>query len=112
VSLLAALAPGGRQVVYSAAGGRDFALDVLNFYQRQLSLLGLTTSTLDATACAAILNEIVPLFESGALTPPKVNESYPLAQAAEAYGRVAAGNSGKVVLVMTTDVAPGPREGV
>ncbi len=113
-SLLASLAPGGRQVVYSAAGGRDFTLDILNFYQRQLSFYGVSTSTLDATACAGILNEIAPLFESGALAPPKVNERFPLAQAAQAYGRVAEGNSGKVVLVMTptSDVAPGRREGV
>ena len=88
-------------MVYSAAGGRDFTLDILNFYQRQLSLWGVSTSTIDATACAGILNQIAPLFESGAFAPPKVNEHFPLAQAEQAYGLVAAGNAGKVVLVMT-----------
>ena len=101
-SILGALAIGGRQVVYSAAGGREFVLDILNFYRNQLVLLGLDTQKLDATQCASILNELVPLFESGALKAPAIGERYPLAEAATAYGRVAAGGGGKVVFVVTS----------
>jgi NADPH2:quinone reductase len=104
-SLLNSLAFGGRQVVYSTAGGREFPLDILSFYQKQAVLLGLTTQVLDATQCAEILKEIAPLFESGALKPPVASEKYPLTEAARAYGHVASGKSGKVVLIMSgTDV--------
>jgi NADPH2:quinone reductase len=99
-SLLAALAVGGRQVVYSAAGGREFSLDILSFYRNQYSLLGLDTQKLHATECAAILNQLVPLFESGALKPSVIAERHLLSDAAQAYGRVAAGATGKIVLVM------------
>jgi NADPH:quinone reductase len=98
-SLVASLAIGGRQVVYSAAGGREFTLDILNFYRNQLVLLGLDTQKLDATECAGILNELVPLFESGALQSPAIGERYPLSEAATAYARVAAGGGGKIVFV-------------
>lgn len=104
-SLLNSLAFGGRQVVYSAAGGREFPLDVLSFYQKQAVLLGLTTQVLDVTQCAEILKEIAPLFESGALKPPIASEKYPLSEAAQAYRRAASGKSGKVMLIMPgTDV--------
>jgi NADPH2:quinone reductase len=97
-----ALAVGGRQVVYSAVGGREFPLDLLSFYQKQSALFGLNTQRLDVIQCAGILNEIAPLFESGALQAPAIGERYPLSQAAKAYGRVASHQGGKVVLIMDT----------
>jgi NADPH:quinone reductase len=101
-ALLGALAIGGRQVVYSAAGGRESRLDILSFYRNQSVLLGLDTQKLDATQCAGILSELVPLFESGALKAPVIGERYQLSDAASAYGRVAAGGAGKVVFAMTS----------
>jgi NADPH:quinone reductase len=101
-SLAGSLAVGGRQVVYSVAGGREFTLDLLSFYQKQFALFGLSTQRLDVTDCAAILNEIAPLFESGALKPPAIGERFPLSEAAQAYSRVASGKGGKVVLVMAS----------
>jgi NADPH:quinone reductase-like Zn-dependent oxidoreductase len=98
-AVLAALAVGGRQVVYSAAGGRDYNLDILSFYRNQTILYGLDTQKLDVTHCAAILNEIAPLFDSGVLRPPAVGEEYPLDKAVVAYGRVASGKGGKIVFV-------------
>jgi NADPH:quinone reductase len=106
-TLIAALAVGGRQVVYSATGGREFTLDIRSFYRNQFVLAGLDTQKFDATRCAGILEELTPLFESGALKPPVIAERYPLSHAAQAYGRVAAGKSGKVVLIM-----PSPGEAV
>jgi NADPH2:quinone reductase len=99
--LLSALAVNGRQVVYSAAGGREFALDILSFYRQQFALFGLDTQKLDATACSEILNEIAPLFESGALHRPAVGERYKLSEAPRAYQHVAEGQGGKAVLVLT-----------
>jgi NADPH:quinone reductase len=98
--ILGALAVGGRQVVYSAAGGREFNLDILPFYRNEFSLFGLDTQKLDASHCAAMLNELTPLFESGALKPSAICERCPLSEAAQAYGRVAAGGGGKVVFVL------------
>lgn len=99
-SIVGALAFGGRQVVYSAAGGRESTLDILSFYRNQLVLRGLDTQKLDATACAAILNELAPRFDSGDLQAPPVAERYQLVDAAKAYSRVAAGGAGKVVFLM------------
>jgi NADPH:quinone reductase len=99
-SLFASLAIGGRQVVYSAAGGREFPLDILSFYKKQSVLLGLDTQKFDVTFCAGILNEIAPLFESNALKPPVIGQRYPLSEVVQAYGGVASGKSGKTVFVM------------
>lgn len=99
-SIQASLAIGGRQVVYSAAGGREFNLDILSFYRNEFSLFGVDTQKLNATRCAAMLKELAPLFESGALKPSSISERYTLLQAAEAYRRVAAGGGSKVVFVM------------
>lgn len=99
-SLFNSLGKGGRQVVYSTVGGREFSLDILSFYQKQHVLLGLTTQSLDAVKCAAILNQIGPLFESGALKPSVIAERFPLSDARAAYLRVASGRAGKVVLEM------------
>jgi NADPH:quinone reductase len=99
-SLQSSLAVGGRQVVYSTAGGQEFPLDLKAFYKQQAVLLGLDTQKFDVTFCAGILNEIAPLFESKALKPPVIGERYPLSQAALAYGRVASGKGGKTIFVM------------
>ena len=100
-ALLEALALRGRQVLYSVAGGKEFSLDLLAFYKNEFTLRGLDTQKYDVTACARILNELAPMFESNLLKPPAVAARYPLEQAAEAYSRVAAGRSGKVILVMS-----------
>ncbi|HUK42834.1 MAG TPA: zinc-binding alcohol dehydrogenase family protein [Candidatus Bathyarchaeia archaeon] len=100
-AILASLAEGGRQVIYSVLGGQEFKLDLFGFYRNQFKLFGLNTVKLDASACGAILNELAPLFESGALRPPAIGESYPLADAAKAYQRVAAHAGGKVVLTIS-----------
>jgi NADPH:quinone reductase len=100
-SLFGALAIGGRQVVYSAAGGREFTFDILAFCHNQFALFGLDTQKFDVTQCAGILNELTLLFESGSLKPPTIGERYQLSQAAQAYGRVASGGGGKVVLIPT-----------
>jgi NADPH:quinone reductase len=99
-ALLDALADRGRMVVYSAAGGEGVRLSLLALYRRQLSFCGLNTVELDAVACARILRELTPRFESGALEPLTVTERFPLERAAQAYERVAKGAKGKVALVM------------
>jgi NADPH:quinone reductase len=97
--LLEALAPGGAQVTYSAAGGRQVTLDLLEFYHHRHRLLSVDTIAANAVECARILTELTPLFESGALRPQPIAERYPLSKAADAYARVAGGTQGKVVLI-------------
>lgn len=97
--IFASLAGGGRQIVYSVIGGQEVTLDLLAIYRNQFKLFGLNTVKLDAGSGAAILNQLAPLFESGALKPQAIAERYPLSDAAKAYERVAAGAGGKVVLL-------------
>ena len=98
-SILSALAVGGRQVVYSVVGGREFTLDLMLLYRNEFKIFGLDTQKLSASQCAVILNELTPLFEAGALKPVPIGERYALAEAPKAYQRVAARAGGKVVLV-------------
>ena len=98
--LLSALAAGGRQVVYSVAGGREVTLDLLAFYQHQYTISGLSTLGLNAATCAVILGEIGPLFESGAIKPLAIGSEYSLDDAAIAYRHVASGSAGKTVFLM------------
>jgi NADPH:quinone reductase-like Zn-dependent oxidoreductase len=95
--LLDSLKNGGRQVVYSIAGGREAPVDLLSFYRRRLSLIGLNTVALDSVACGRILGKLTPLFESGTLRPLPVDGVYSIDQAAQAFERTASGD-GKVVL--------------
>ena len=99
--LLEVLALKGRLVLFSAAGGRETNLDIQAVYKNELALFGLDTQKLNATDCASILNDLAPLFDSGALEPPKIAARFPLAQAAAAYKQVAAGKSGKVVFALS-----------
>ncbi len=99
------LAKGGRMVVFSARGGSEVRLDLFSFYRRRLQLFGLDTAAMGLAQIAQLFAKFGPLFESGALAPPAIAARLPLARAREAYERVGAGVSGKVVLI------PGARAG-
>ena len=94
--LLDVLAAEGRMVCFSAMGGREVPLDLLAFYRNNLTLHGLNTAVSTVVRGAQLLNQLAPLFASGAIPPPRIMARYPLSQAAEAYQRSA---SGKVVLI-------------
>jgi NADPH:quinone reductase len=94
--LLDVLASEGRLVCFSAMGGRDVPLDLLAFYRNNLTLHGLNTAVSNVVRSAQMLNQLAPLFASGAIPPPRITARYPLSQAAEACQR---GTSGKVVLI-------------
>jgi NADPH:quinone reductase len=62
---------------------------------------GLMTSFLDAEACAAVLRDLGPGFDEGALRAPAIAERYPLEKAGKAYARVESGKvAGRVLLLM------------
>lgn len=100
-AFLNALADGGRMVIYSVTyGGREVPLDLFTLYRRRQQLLGLNTSPMDGSQGAQILAQPTPLFESGALRPPRIAARYPLADGVRAFEHVLTA-PGKVVLVMT-----------
>jgi NADPH:quinone reductase-like Zn-dependent oxidoreductase len=63
-ALFEALGPGGRQVVYSVAGGKETTIDPLSLYKNQFGLFELDTQKFSVAECAGILNELAPLFEA------------------------------------------------
>jgi len=95
---LKSLAPLGRLVEISTKE-RRVEFDLLDFYRRELRLLGVNTLSRDAAMCARILQALAAGFETGALHPPPIVARYGLGQAREAYEQVANGASGKVVLL-------------
>lgn len=91
---LEALRPGGRLVVFGATGGSEAALKVRSFFFGQYSLLGTTMGS--PRDFAGLLAAI----EAGAWAPV-IDSVRPLAEGADAYERLAAGEQlGKLVLTV------------
>jgi NADPH:quinone reductase-like Zn-dependent oxidoreductase len=87
---LRSLAHKGRLTeISSAVKERQVCFDLIDFYRRELSLLGINSLALDACACAEILRTLTPGFESSALHPPIAGiNRYPLKDAITAYEQV------------------------
>jgi NADPH:quinone reductase-like Zn-dependent oxidoreductase len=97
---LAALAAGGRYVIIASAGERRASFDILDFYHKRLTLTGIDSRALDTVASARILERLRPGFESGALAPPAIERTVPLAEGPAAYAAIGAGRArGKLVLL-------------
>jgi NADPH:quinone reductase len=92
----------GRMVVITTTPGKQHvSFNLLDFYRKGLRLFGLMTSFLDAEGSAAVLRDLGPGFDEGALRAPAIAERYPIAQAGIAYARVESGEvTGRVLLVM------------
>lgn len=97
---LKSLGQHGRQVEITSVGTRRVSFDLIDFYHRELVLLGVDTRAYDTVASAEILKQLTEGFESGALRPAPVVSRYPLERAVDAYKEVESGAKGKVVLVM------------
>lgn len=96
--LMAVLAERGCQVIYAAATGRDARLDLFSLYRGARTVRGISTAHYGAAACATLLGELAPLFESGALRPT-IAARFAFADAVAAFDHTAHGR-GKAVLVM------------
>ncbi len=96
---LQGLAVGGTQILISTIE-RTVPFDILMFYRRNLQLLGVDSLKLSVVDCAAILNWLAPGFADGSLRAFDVDAAglVPLDEAADAYQRVIAGSSSRVVL--------------
>jgi NADPH:quinone reductase len=101
---LNALATGGRVVVVGVSAGVKIELNLLALMGKRARIHGSTLRSrpLEEKAITARLleHEVLPLFDSGALRVP-IAATFPLAQAAGAYERFAAGGKlGKIVLTV------------
>jgi NADPH:quinone reductase-like Zn-dependent oxidoreductase len=87
---LRALQPKGRLVEISApAKERRVSFDLIDFYHQEARLLGVDSRSLDVGACAEVLRQLTPGFESKALRPPATGvQAYPLQDAIAAYEQV------------------------
>ena len=98
---LQALGTGGRIIVIGVAAGAKTELNLLALMGKRARIFGSTlrARSLEEKAITARLleRELLPLFDSGALTVP-IAATFPLDQAAQAYERFAAGGKlGKIV---------------
>jgi len=101
---LNALATGGRIAVIGVSAGAKSELNLLALMGKRARIHGSTLRArpLEEKALVARLveHEVLPLFDSGALTVP-IAETFALDQAAEAYEHFAAGGKlGKVVIAI------------
>lgn len=101
---LSCLASGGRIVVIGVSAGAKTEVNLLALMGARARIHGSTLRArpLEEKALAARLieREVLPLFESGALTVP-IAATYPLDEVAAAYERFAQGGKlGKIVLIL------------
>jgi NADPH2:quinone reductase len=82
-------------VITAPADGKA-SFNLRGVYRKELRVLGVDTRTLDAVACARLLVQMAPRFESGQFKA-KPGRPLPLAAAVEAYEQAAHGG-GRIVL--------------
>jgi NADPH:quinone reductase-like Zn-dependent oxidoreductase len=102
-SALPALAVGGRVVVIGVGGGARIELNLLALMGTRGRIGGSTLRSRDraakAVVVAGVADHVVPLLAAGRVRVP-VSATFPMAEAAAAYDRFAAGGKlGKIVLV-------------
>jgi NADPH:quinone reductase-like Zn-dependent oxidoreductase len=96
---LASLGRGGRLAAITAKGDGRVSFDLRDFYHRELRLIGVDSLQLDTTGAAKVLDELREGFTSRDLRPADI-QTYPLAQASDAYAAIASGRvTGKLVLL-------------
>ncbi|MEU0966206.1 zinc-binding alcohol dehydrogenase family protein [Streptomyces sp. NPDC005917] len=98
-SALASLAQRGRLVVISAVGTKTVEINLPDFYHREAQMLGADSRKLGVTESAERLTLLTPYFERGDFRPLPVTHRFGLDEGQKAYGAVADGVSGRVVIV-------------
>ncbi len=87
---LKSLRVGGRQIAIASVGERRVSFDLIDFYHRQLRLVGVDTLKFDGRTIATIMDALKPGFESGAFKPYPITV-WPLEDAVAAYSAVERG---------------------
>jgi NADPH:quinone reductase len=95
-----ALGHRGRQVEIASVGDRRVSFDLVDFYHNESRLFGADTRPRDATASAALLEALTPLFDQGTFQAPIIGRVISLADGRTAYQQVARAEArGRLVLV-------------
>ena len=97
-SCLQSLGHMGRQINITSVGTRRVSFDLLDFYHHRLALFGVDSRAYDTAACARILEQFAPGFESGQLRSPHIAETVSLDKFADAYQKVDSGSAGGKVV--------------
>jgi NADPH:quinone reductase len=95
---ICSLALRGRLVEISATGKREVSFDLPDFYHNESRLFGVDTLKRDLVMSAEVLDALAPGFIAGDYGAAPITETYGLAQAQEAYRKVAGGSTGRIVL--------------
>lgn len=90
----------GRVIEISATGKRRVEFDLIDFYHNETQLIGVDSVKLGVADSAPLMRALVEGFESGALQPPVIAQTFALEQARDAYQAVASGTRGRVVITM------------
>jgi len=85
-----AAAMDGRIPIITAPADGKASFNLRSLYRKELRILGVDTRPMDAVACAKILAQMTPYFESGKFKA-SAGEAFPLAGAPEAYEQAARG---------------------
>ena len=99
--VLATFAQLGRQVAITSTGARRVSFDLLDFYHRRLTLLGVDSRAFTVTDCARIMDSLSPLFANGLLKAAKIATRGSLQDAVELYAHSGQGAAGKAVFVFS-----------
>jgi NADPH2:quinone reductase len=97
-SALKCLAWRGRLVEIAATGQREVSFDLADFYHNESQLFGVDTLKRDLMASAEILDALTPGFVAGDYRAAPIAATCGLGEAREAYRKVAAGATGRIVL--------------
>jgi NADPH2:quinone reductase len=97
-SAVDSLAWRGRLVEIAATGQREVSFDLADFYHNESRLFGVDTLKHDLTASAKILDALAPGFVAGDYRAAPIEQTFGLDEAQEAYRKVAAGATGRIVL--------------
>jgi NADPH2:quinone reductase len=81
---LTSLREGGRHLAIVSKGTRRVSFNLTDFYHNKSHLIGVDSLKLTGPEIAAIMDQLRPGFEAGALRPFEVT-AWPLARAVEAY---------------------------
>jgi NADPH:quinone reductase-like Zn-dependent oxidoreductase len=89
---LQSLSQRGRQVAIASAGNPEVSFNLVDFYHKEASLMGVDTLKLSFGECAEILKALLPGFKEGIFLPPAV-KTVTLEEAINAYQSTAEGSS-------------------
>jgi len=95
---LESLAQRGRQIAIASAGNPQVTFNLVNFYHKEASLMGVDTLKLSFVESAEILKALLTGFKEGIFPPPPV-ETISLAEALSAYRAIAEGTSRKKFVI-------------